>query len=60
MWHSAENEKCKREALWDSLTYIQLQNIKKLKGGTLRGHNRNERSKQNAFAYDGEYCCLDK
>ena len=26
-------EKCKRETLWDLLTYIQLQNIKKLEGG---------------------------
>ena len=26
-------EKCKMGALWDLLTYIQLQNIKKLEGG---------------------------
>ena len=31
MSHSAE--KCKRGALWDLLTYILLQNIKKLEGG---------------------------
>ena len=31
MSHSAE--KCKRGTLWDLLTYIQLQNIKKLEGG---------------------------
>ena len=29
--HSAE--KCKRETLWDLLTYIQLQNMRKLEGG---------------------------
>ena len=37
MWHSAE--KCKRGTLWYLLTYIQLQNIKKLEGdpfGTLQ------------------------
>ena len=31
MSHSAE--KCKRGTLWDLLTYIQSQNIKKLEGG---------------------------
>ena len=31
--HSAK--KCKRRTLWDVLTYIQLQNMKKLEGGTL-------------------------
>ena len=34
--HSAE--KCKRGTLLDLLTNIPLQNIKKLKGGTLWGH----------------------
>ena len=34
--HSAE--KCKRGTLLDLLTYILLQNIKKLEGGTLWGH----------------------
>ena len=29
--HSAE--KCRRGTLWDLLTYIQLQNMKKLEGG---------------------------
>ena len=33
MSHSAE--KRKEGTLWDSLTYILLQNIKKLEGGTL-------------------------
>ena len=31
MSHSAEI--CKRGTLWDLLTYIQLQNIKKIEGG---------------------------
>ena len=31
MCHSAE--KCKRGTLWDLITYIQLQIIKKLEGG---------------------------
>ena len=31
MSHSAR--KCKRGTLWDLLTYIQLENIQKLKGG---------------------------
>ena len=34
--HSAE--KCKRGTLLDLLTYIPLQNIKNLEGGTLWGH----------------------
>ena len=33
MSHCAE--KCKRGTLWDLLTYIQLQNIKKLEGEPL-------------------------
>ena len=37
MSHSAE--KCKRGIIWDLLTYILWQNIKKLEGGpALRGH----------------------
>ena len=36
MSHSAE--KCKRGILWSLLTYILLQNIKKLKRGTLLRH----------------------
>ena len=36
MSHSAE--KCNRGTVWDLLTYIQLQNIKKLEGGTLWGY----------------------
>ena len=38
MSHSAE--KCKRGTLLDLLTYILLQNIKKLEGGTLWGHKK--------------------
>ena len=36
MSHSAE--KCERGTLWALLTYIQLQNIKKLERGTLLRH----------------------
>ena len=36
MSHSAE--KCKRGTLWALLTYILLQNIKKLERGTLLRH----------------------
>ena len=36
--HSAE--KCKRGILLDLLTYIPLQNIKKLEGGTLWGQKK--------------------
>ena len=36
MSHSAEN--CKRGTIWASLTYILLQNLKKLDRGTLWGH----------------------
>ena len=39
MSHSAE--KCKRGTLWALLTYILLQNIKKLKRGTLLRHEKN-------------------
>ena len=43
MSHSAE--KCKRGILLDLLTYIPLQNIKKLEGGTLWGQKKNFRKK---------------
>ena len=38
MSHSAE--KCKREDHWALLTYILLQNIKKLERGTLLRHQK--------------------
>ena len=41
--HSAE--KCKRGTLLDLLTYIPLQNIKKLEGGTLRGQKKFSKSR---------------
>ena len=40
--HSAE--KCKRDCVWDVLTYIQLQNMKKLEGGTLLEHGKKSRT----------------
>ena len=39
MWHSAE--KCKRGTLWDLITYIQLQIIKKLEGGHFKKFQKN-------------------
>ena len=41
--HSAEN--VERGTLWDLLTYIQLQNMKKLEGGTLLRHQKFFRKK---------------
>ena len=44
--HSAK--KCKRGTLLDLLTYIPLQNIKKLEGGTLWGHLKNFEKKSHS------------
>ena len=44
--HSAE--KCKRGILLDLLTYIPLQNIKKLEGGTLWGQKKISKKKSHS------------
>ena len=45
---SQSAEKCKRRTLLDLLTYIPLQNIKKLKGGTLWGQKKFSKKKSHS------------